>query len=175
MVPRILFTQGFKCKKPLRVLYSTHIADALFFRTLNGWVDYGIFFQGWNWSLLLVPNQVFLSMENVHSFPRVVSLESPFLSTAQNDFHSPPDLFYCPGALQCHASAPFKSVWTERTQVIKITDWSAFSQIGFDPKPWNDFWAFVNLALKLKWSGQHIQYDGLYIRVGLLTVLEENL
>lgn len=113
------------------------------------------FFQEWNWFLLLVPYQVFLSMERFILSPDLCLWRALYLSTAQNVFHSPPDLFYCPGALQCHASAPVKSVCTERTQVIKITDWSAFSQIGFDPKPWNDFWAFVNLALKLKWFGQH--------------------
>lgn len=140
-----------------------------------GWLLYLFLFffsQEWNLFLFLVPNpSVFVCGKS--SWKRLQ--RALYLSTAQNDFHSPPDLFYCPRALQCHGSAPVKSVCTGRTQGIKITDRSAFSQIGFDPKPWNDFWAFVNLALKLKWSGQHIQYDGLYIRVRLLSVLEENL
>lgn len=89
----------------------------------------------------------------VHSFPRFVSLESPLFKHCPKcfPFTTWPVLLPWSSAVSCICSCQVSM----RTQVIKITDWSAFSQIGFDPKPWNDFWAFVNLALKLKWFGQH--------------------
>lgn len=124
--------------------------------------------------LFSVPNPCVLVDGKGLFYPQCCDFGDIYLSPCIY-FYSPSDLFYCRVALQCCASASVKSVCTGKTQGIKTADWSAFFQIGFVPKPWNGFWAFVNLALKLKWSGQHIQHDGLHIKVGLLTVLEENL
>lgn len=123
------------------------------------------------------PTFVFFCMEKVYYIPTPQCCDfwgSYIYLSLYIYLHSPPDLFYCPVALQRRPSNPVKSVCTGRTQGIKTAD-LPFFQIEFDPKPWSGFWAFVNLALKLKWSGQHIQFDGLHIKVALLTVLEENL